>query len=102
MLLNRLSGVEGAEERISELEDRKSVLQSDQQRKNGLKIIVKRLWDLWDWNERSDILPAIRVPKVDEKEAGAEQGFKDLQVHEAEQTPKRISPKKSTPRPITF
>lgn len=78
------------------------MLQSDQQREDELKINVQRLWDLWDWNERSDILPAIRVPGGEEKEAGAEQGFKDLQVQEAEQTPTRISPKKSTSRLITF
>lgn len=68
--------------------------------KMNWKINVQNLRGLWHRNKRPNILPAIRVREAEEKEAGVEQIFQGLHAPEVKQTPKRIKPRKMTPKLI--
>lgn len=64
--------MEGIEERINELNDRKiEITQSEKHRENRLKILKQSLRDLWDYNKRSN-MHVIRS----QKESGKKMGLK--------------------------
>ena len=115
---NTLEGINSriteAEERISDLEDRRvEFIAVEQNKEKRMKRNEDSLRDLWVNIKRNNIC-IIGVPEGEETEKGPEKIFEEIivknfpnmgkeiatQVQEAQRVPGRINPRKNTPRRI--
>ena len=109
------SRITEAEERKSDLEDRKvEFTAAEQNKEKGMKRNEDSLRDLWD-NIKHNI-HIIGVPEGEEREKGPEKIFEEIivknfpnmgkeiatQVQEAQRVPYRINPRRNTPRHIVI
>ena len=106
------SRITEAEEWISELEDKKVKMTSEDQNKGkGMKIIEDSLRDLWD-NIESDNIQVIGIPEEEVKKKDTGKLLKKIivekfpnmgkeiitQIQEAQKVPNRINSRINTPR----
>ena len=115
---NTLEGINSriteAEERISDLEDKRAeITTTEENKEKRMKRIEDSLRDLWDNIKRTNIR-IIGVPEEKEEKKGTEKIFEELivqnfpymgkgivnQVQEAQRDPYRINPRRNTPRRI--
>ena len=115
---NSLEGINSiiteAEERISDLEDKRvEIITAEQNKEKTMKRIEDSLRDLWD-NTKCTNIRIIGVPGEEEKKKGTEKIFQEItvenfpnmgkeivnQVQEAQRVPFRINPRRNTPRHI--
>ena len=103
-----------AEERISDLEDKRvEITTAEQNKEKRMKRIEDSLRDLWDTIKHTNIW-IIGVPEQEGKKKGTEKILKEIivenfpnmgkeivnQVQEAQRVPHRINPRRNTPRHI--
>ena len=108
------SKITGAEEWISDLEDKiMEITTAEQNKEKRMKRIEDSLRDLWD-NIKHTNIRIIGVPEEEEKKKGTEEIFeviivenfrnmgKDIfnQVQEVQRVPYRINPRRNMPRHI--
>ena len=106
--------ITGAEEQISELEDKMvEITAREQNKEKRMKRSEDSFRDLWDNIKRNNIR-IIGVPEEEEKKKGSEKIFEEItvenfpnigkeivnQVQETQRVPYRINPKRNTPRHI--
>jgi len=104
------SRIHGAEERISEVEDRLvAITDAEQKREKRLKRNEESLRELWG-NVKCTNIYIIRVPEGEEREKGTEKIFKEMtaenlpnmgkepltQIQEAQYVPYKINPRRNS------
>ena len=110
------SRITRAEERISDLEDRRvEFTTAEQNKEKRIKRKEDRLRDLWD-NIKCTNIRIIGVPEGEEREKGPEKILEEIivenfpnmgkeiatQVQEAQRVPGRINPRRNTPRHVVI
>ena len=108
------SRITEAEERISDLEDKRvEITTAEQNKEKRMKRTEDTLRDLWDNNKHTNI-QSIGIPEEEEKKKGSEKIFEDIkvenfsnmgkdivsEVQEVQRVPYRINPRRNTPRHI--
>ena len=105
-----------AEERISEVEDRRvEIMGAEQKREKRLKRNEESLRELWD-NVKCTNIRIVGVPEGEEREKETEKIFQEIiaknvpnmgketltQIQEAQRVPYKINPRRNTPRHIVI
>ena len=113
-MLFRSSRITGAEERISDVEDKiVEIITTEQNKEKRIKRIEESLRDFWDKIKCTNIR-IIGVPEEGEKKKGTEKIFEEIrvenfpnmgkeivnQVQEVQRVPSRINPRRKMPRHI--